>query len=244
MKKIIALISVVLALVLGCGVGYVVAAEPNFPFDTATWDQTETPRRIMVVGDSLVAQSQTLVEAEAKARTHTPDVFAVPGGAPCDVLPTYGTRATASSPQQVSLAFIGNARSDCMISRFGSVPPATLTSADVARITAIYRQDYITIINFNLSRGAVTWFNAIPAMGPGTYHKQMTDSLNTMMRTLADQYGGVGYDATARELLTPGGVYSSFLAGQQVRYSDYTHLEAPYGTTLYALGLLAGPIKP
>lgn len=240
MKKIVAL---VIAIFLGM-TGVVLAAEPNFPFDGEAWDQTESPRRIMAAGDSLVAQSQTLIEAESRARAHTPNVFAVSGGAPCDLLPTYGTRATAFAPNQVSLAFIGNARSACMVSRLGGALPATLTAADVARVTAVYRQDYITIINFNLSKNAVTWFNAVPAMGAGTYHKQMTDSLNTMMKSLADQYGGVGYDATARELLTPGGVYSSFMAGHQVRYSDLTHLQAPYGTTQYALGLLSGPMAP
>jgi hypothetical protein len=244
MKKTIAIIAALVVLVLGVGISCGIAAEPNFPFDTAQWDQTETPRKILVGGDSLTAQSSTLLQSEGSARAHTVDVFAVSGGAPCDLLSTYGTRFTGFVPKQVSFAFIGNARSDCMVQRLGGALPATLTAADVARVTAVYRQDYITMINFNYSHGAVTWFNAVPLMGNGTYHKQMTDSLNSMMSGLADQYAGVGYDTTARQLLSPTGVYSSYLAGQQVRYSDMTHLEAPYGTTLYALGLLAGPIKP
>jgi len=221
-----------------------VASSGSFPHDTATWDATDAPTRILLAGDSLVGQSGPAAVALGQQRAHTVGQLARSGGAPCDLLPSYGATTTQFAPRQVVFAFVGNATSPCMQAALGwSRPPAVLTSAQVARITAVYRAHLTVLVRWNLARGATTWLAAAPLMARGTWHGQMTASLNAMYADLAADLGGVAYSAAARNLLSPRGVYEATnAAGLPVRHSDGTHLRAPYGTTQHALGLLAGPL--
>jgi hypothetical protein len=164
----------------------------------------------------------------------------VSGGAPCDLTPSYGGWASAFGPQAVAFAFVGNATSACMQAETGMArPPARLTAAQVASITTAYRKHLLTLIRWNQARGIESWLIAPPIMAAGTWHGQVNASLNTMYRDLAAA-AGARYSSSARSLLAPTGVYVGTIAGLPVRYSDGTHLRAPYGTTLHATGLLSG----
>jgi hypothetical protein len=52
-------------------------------------------RRVAVYGDSLVGQTRPVLEALARTRGTAVDVWGLSGGAPCDLLPTYGARVRA-----------------------------------------------------------------------------------------------------------------------------------------------------
>ena len=228
---------VVLALVLVLGTGVALA----FPNDGASWDATESPnRRMMILGDSLVVQAGPTALALAAQREHVLDVRPINGGAPCDLTPVYGGWATAFRPQAVAFAFVGNATSACMMAETGISPvPARLTATQVTAITAAYRRHLLTLIRWNQARGIESWLIAPPIMAAGTWHGQLNASLNTMYRDLATA-AGARYSSSGRSLLSPAGVFAYSVAGLPVRHTDGTHLRAPYGTTLFATGLLSG----
>lgn len=228
---------VALALVLVLGTGVALA----FPNDGASWDATESPnRRMMVLGDSFISQAGPTALALATQREHVLDIRPVGGGAPCDLTPVYGGWATAFRPQTVALAFVGNATSACMMAETGISPvPARLTAAQVGAIVLAYRHHLVTLIRWNQARGIESWLIAPPIMAAGTWHGQVNASLNTMYRDLATQVGA-RYSPSVRNLLAPAGAFSYSIAGLPVRHTDGTHLRAPYGTTLYATGILSG----
>ena len=228
---------VVLAFLLVIGTGVALA----FPGDEASWDATESPnRRMMVFGDSFLVQAGPATQALATQREHVLEVRTVNGGAPCDLTPNYGGWATAFRPQAVAFAFVGNATSACMQAETGMArPPARLTPAQVAAITAAYRKHLLTLIRWNQARGIESWLIAPPIMAAGTWHGQVNASLTTMYRDLATA-AGARYSSSARSLLAPAGAFAYTIAGLPVRHSDGTHLRAPYGTTLFAMGLLSG----
>jgi hypothetical protein len=228
---------VVLALVLVVGTGVALA----FPNDGATWDATESPnRRMMILGDSFINQAGPTALALATQREHVLDIRPVGGGAPCDLTPVYGGWVTPFRPQAVAFAFVGNATSACMKAETGISPvPARLTATQVAAITFVYKRHLMTLIRWNQARGIESWLIAPPIMAAGTWHGQVNASLTTMYRELATQTGA-RYSPSARSLLAPAGVFTYTVGGLPVRHTDGTHLRAPYGTTLYATGILSG----
>lgn len=230
-------------LTVGLVLGMTVSSAFAFPFDTATWDSAESPnRKIMIVGDSLVAQSGGAATALGEQREHSVKAWGISGGAACDFTPVYGGEATAFGiPDAVAFAFVGNASSDCMVAELGWTSDCCLTTAEVAQVVAVYRKHLLTMINWNKAMGVESWLIASPIMANGTYHGQMTSQLNTMLSDLATTTG-TRFTAASRSLLSPGGVYTDTVGGLPVRHPDGTHLRAPYGTGLHALGLLSGPM--
>jgi hypothetical protein len=218
----------------------------TYPYQGATWDQNEAPSTVEYVGDSLTAQVGPVLTTLGGQRCHTIDVWATPGGAPCDFLPGYGAHTAAVAPRWVSIGFVGNATSQCMLDHIGwSRPPAHLTADQVSLIGYWYETDLRAMVRWNLANNIRTLLILPPQMNRGTWHGQMTDELIARYQRVAAAYGGVGVDDGPRDALTPGGVYrqSVSVAGVDVpvRHTDGTHLHAPYGTWLYASAALITP---
>lgn len=215
-----------------------------FPNDSEAWDATEPHnRRIMVIGDSLIKQSAGAIEALATQREHAVNVQFASGTAPCDWTARYGGLAAPFAPDAVAFAFIGNATTDCMTRELGWRVDCCLTTGEVAAVVVVYRKHLTAVIRWNTARGIESWLTASPVMGAGTFHGQITGQLNAMLADLAADEGPlVHYSTTAQQLLAPTGAYTGTIAGLPVRHPDKTHLRAPYGTTLHATGVLAGPM--
>lgn len=214
-----------------------------YPGKDASWDRNEPQRRLAVYGDSLVMQTKPLLEALAGTRSTAVDVWEVSGAAPCDLLPTYGTRVKAFAAERVQLAFVGNATTECMTSRIGGRPPGNLTAAQRTRIVQVYEADLAAIVGWNRAAGVRTWLALPPVMAPQTWHGQLTAPLTAALTRLAARYpDDVRVNSAPRDALTPGGTYrsSTVLNGRpvQLRHRDGTHLFAPVGTTLNAQALL------
>jgi hypothetical protein len=214
-----------------------------YPGKDASWDANEPQRRLAVYGDSLVMQTKPLLQALAGTRATAVDVWELSGAAPCDLLPTYGTRVLAFAAERVELAFVGNATTECMTSRIGGRPPGTLTPAQRARIVQVYETDLEALVRWNRSAGVRTYLAVPPVMAPRTWHGQLTAPLTAALTRLAARYpGDVRLNTAPREALTPDGAYRSsmLLNGRTVplRHRDGTHLHAPVGTTLNAQALL------
>jgi hypothetical protein len=214
-----------------------------YPGKDASWDRNEPQRRLAVYGDSLVMQTKPLLEALAGTRATAVDVWELSGAAPCDLLPTYGTRVSAFAAERVQLAFVGNATTGCMTSRIGGRPPGTLTPALRTRIVQVYETDLEAIVRWNRSAGVRTYLALPPAMAAQTWHGQLTVPLTAALRRLAARFpDDVRLNTAPRDALTPDGVYRSsvLLNGRsvQLRHRDGTHLFAPVGTTLNAQALL------
>jgi hypothetical protein len=232
-------LTVLLALVFAV---LVPTAALAFPFDGETWDASEPPnRRIMLVGDSVTAQSGPAAIALGEQREHAVKVWAISGGTPCDFTAGYGGEASTFDAQAVAFAFVGNAARECVETELGWAVDCCLTSAEVAQVVAVYRKHLTTMINWNNTMGVESWLIASPMMAAGTFHGQLTAQLNAMYSDLATATGA-RYTAAARSLLSPGGAYTATVGGLPVRHPDGTHLRAPYGTTLHATGLLSGPM--
>lgn len=209
----------------------------------STWDANEPQRRLAIYGDSLVMQTKPLLGALAATRATALDVWELPGGAPCDLLPKYGGRMRAFGTQRVELAFVGNATSACMTSRIGGRPPGVLSLAKRQQIASAYTADLSALIRWNRNNRVLTYLVLPPAMARGTWHGQLTASLTAAMTRLAAQNPAhVRLNRAPRDTLTPGGVYrqTTVLNGRtvQLRHRDGTHLFAPVGTTLNAQALL------
>ena len=221
------------------------AAVPRAPYpgQGTSWDAGEPQRRLAVYGDSLVKQSRPLLEAMAATRATAVDVWDLSGGAPCDLLPTYGARVRAFAADRVELAFVGNATTACMTSRIGGRPPGVLSPALRTRIVQVYEADLDALVRWNRSAGVRTYLALPPVMAPGTWHGQLTVPLTAALTRLAARYpADVRINTAPRDALTPGGAYRSttVLNGRrvQLRHRDGTHLFAPVGTTLHAQALL------
>lgn len=214
-----------------------------YPGKDTSWDAGEPQRRVAVFGDSLVKQSRSSVEALAATRATAVDVWDLSGGAPCDLLPTYGARVKAFAAERVELAFVGNATSECMTSRIGGRPPGRLSPALRTRIVQVYEADLAALVSWNRATGVRTYLALPPVMAPMTWHGQLTGPLTAALTRLAARYPDeVRLNTAPRDALTPGGTYRSsvVLNGRSVplRYSDGTHLFAPVGTAVHGQALL------
>lgn len=233
---------------------------PRWFGDGQPWDQSETGRTELIVGDSLSGQFGGPLTALAAQRAQHWEVWGTSGAAPCDILPDYGTHVLAMDPlpSRIALEFVGNVGNthhgvdDCMVSRLWpgmDRSPATLSTADRARITSLYRGDLTTIINFNLAHNMQTVLIDPPVMQPGTYFNQVNANLVAMYDSLSTQFGGVGSTHLIRDTITPNDTWRQSVTTAdgntfQVRYTDGTHLAAPYGTQLYAAAAFAALSLP
>lgn len=209
----------------------------------ASTDATGPKRRLAVFGDSLVTQTRPQLRALAAARGTALDVWDWSGGAPCDLLPTYGTRVKAFAAERVELAFVGNATTECMTSRIGGRPPGRLSPELRTRIAQLYEADLEAIVRWNRTAGIRTYLVPPPVMAPQTWHGQLTGDLTAALTRLAARHpADVRLNSAPREALTPGATYRStvLLQGRpaRVRHRDGTHLLAPLGTSLNAQALL------
>ena len=214
-----------------------------YPGKDTSWDANEPQRRLAVYGDSLVKQTKPQLLALAATRATAVDVWDLSGGAPCDLLPTYGARVQAFAAERVQLAFVGNATTECMTSRIGGRPPGTLSPALRTRIVQAYETDLEAIVRWNRSVGVRTYLALPPVMAPQTWHGQLTAPLTAALSRLAARFpADVLLNAAPRDALTPGGTYRSTAVvnrrAVQLRHHDGTHLFAPVGTTLNAHALL------
>ena len=199
-------------------------------------------RRVAVYGDSLVGQSRPLLGALARTRGTAIDVWGLSGGAPCDLLPTYGARVRAFGAQRVELAFVGNATTACMTSRIGGRPPGRLSPALRTRIVQLYEADLGAIVRWNRSAGVRTHLVPPPVMAPQTWHGQLTAGLTAAMTRLAAGHPAeVRVNPAPHDTLTPGGTYRATMVLQgrpvRLRHRDGTHLLTPVGTSLHAQAL-------
>lgn len=199
-------------------------------------------RRLAVYGDSLVMQTTPQLQALARTRGTALDVWHWSGGAPCDLLPTYGARVKAFAADRVELAFVGNATTACMTSRIGGRPPGRLSPQLRTRIVQLYEADLGAIVRWNRSAGVRTYLVPPPVMARYTWHGQLTDGLAAAMRRLAARApADVRINAAPRDTLTPGATYRATLVLQgrpvRMRHRDGTHLLAPVGTSLNAQAL-------
>jgi hypothetical protein len=125
--------------------------------------------------------------------------------------------------------------------------PARLTTADQARIAALYRQDLTVLIRWNQAHGIETVLVEPPAMRPKTYFAQVDDDLVRGYDAMGAA-GGVRTTGLVRETLSPGGGWRQAVTTadgtHRLRHTDGTHLSAPYGTQLYATALLAALSAP
>ena len=200
-------------------------------------------RRVAVYGDSLVTQTRPQLRALAATRGTAVDVWDWSGGAPCDLLPTYGARVKAFAAERVELAFVGNATTPCMTSRIGGRPPGRLSPELRTRIVQLYEGDLDAIVRWNRSAGVRTHLVPPPVMAPQTWHGQLTTGLTAAMARLAARHpADVRLNTAPHDVLTPGGAYRGtvVLDGRPVRmrHRDGTHLLAPVGTSLNAQALL------
>lgn len=224
-----------------------IAPASAYPGQGATWDAGEPHSSILIIGDSFVMQGGPTAVALAEQRDHQAEAWAISGGAACDFVGEYGTRAEGiGNLTDVAIAFVGNATSACMESALGD-PPAVLNTTQVNAIVARYRLYLTNIVNWNQARGIATYLIAAPVMAAGTWHGQVTNAYNAMLIDLAADENTatqrVRYTQSARRLLSPNGTFTETLAGLQIRHpSDGTHLYAPYGTTLWGTGVLSGPL--
>jgi hypothetical protein len=250
----VALLAVVLSAVAGCvatvdprpaGGGPVAAPACSYEFDRASWDAREPPRTAMLVGDSLVGQVSGLVDDLAAQRCHDVTPWALSGAAPCDLLPSYGDRLAGPGPEltRVTLAFVGNASSPCMLAALGWTargrPPPTLTAAEVSRVGSRYEDDLRAMVRWNLAHDLETVLVLPPAMGPGTWHGQVNDELIARMTAIGGDYGGAVRATGAPRDVLGGDTYRATLGGVPIRKADDgTHLAAPLGQQLYAAALV------
>lgn len=236
------------------------AADPRWFGDGASWDQSEVSRTELVIGDSLAGQFSGPLTALAAQRAQHWEVWAISGSAPCDALPTYGDHILAMSPlpSRIGIAYVGNVGNmhngvdDCMVSRLWpgmDRSPATLSTADRARIANLYRGDIAQMIQWNLAHNMQTILIDPPVMQSGTYFHQVNANLVDSYDTLAAQYGGVGSTHLVRDTVSPGEAFRQSLTEPDgnvfaVRATDGTHLAAPYGTQLYAAAAFAALTVP
>lgn len=200
-------------------------------------------RRLAVYGDSLVAQTRPVLESLARTRGTAVDVWGLSGGAPCDLLPTYGARVRAYAAERVELAFVGNATSACMTSRIGGRPPGRLAPALRSRIVQLYEADLDAIVRWNRASGVRTYLVPPPVMAPQTWHGQLTSGLTAAMTRLAARHpADVRLNRAPTDVLTPAGAYRATTVVQgrpvRMRHRDGTHLLAPVGTGLNGQALL------
>ena len=217
------------------------AAMPSYAGATAPTGGPQ--RRVAVYGDSLVTQTRPVLRALAATRGTALDVWDWSGGAPCDLLPTYGARVRAFAPERVELAFVGNATTECMTSRIGGRPPGRLSPELRARIVQLYEGDLDAVVRWNRSAGIRTYLVPPPVMAPQTWHGQLTAGLTAAMGRLAARHpADVRLNTAPHDTLTPGATYRATVPLQgrpaRMRHRDGTHLLAPVGTSLNAQALL------
>ena len=218
------------------------AVRAPYPGKDASWDANEPQRRLAVYGDSLVTQTKPQLRALAASRGVAVDVWDWSGGAPCDLLPTYGARVKAFAAEHVQLAFVGNATTACMTSRIGGRPPGRLSPELQTQIGQLYARDLDAIVRWNRSAGVRTSLVPPPLMAPQTWHGQLTAELTAAVIRLAARHpADVRLNAAPRDTLTPGSAYRSTLVldgrPARMRHRDGTHLLAPVGTSLNAQAL-------
>ena len=219
-----------------------VAAVAPYPGEVPRGTAGPQPR-VAVYGDSLVGQTRSVLASLARSRATAVDVWGLSGGAPCDLLPTYGERVTAFRADHVQLSFVGNATTECMTSRIGGRPPGRLSPELKARIAGLYEADLEAIVRWNSTAGVRTSLALPPVMAAQTWHGQLTDGLTTALTRLAARHpADVRLNTAPRDVLTPGATYRSTveLHGRpaRMRHRDGTHLLAPVGTSLNAQALL------
>lgn len=218
------------------------AAAALAPYPGRTVPAGGAPPRLAVYGDSLVGQTRPVLQSLARTRGAAVDVWGLSGGAPCDLLPTYGARLRAFAADRVQLAFVGNATTECMTSRIGGRPPGRLSPALRSRIVQLYEADLDALVRWNRSAGVRTSLAVPPVMAAQTWHGQLTAGLTAAMTRLAARHpADVRLNTSPRDVLTPGGAYraTTELGGRPVRmrHRDGTHLLAPVGTSLNAQAL-------
>ena len=219
-----------------------VAAVAPYPGEVPAATAGPQPR-VAVYGDSLVGQTRPVLASLARSRATAVDVWGLSGGAPCDLLPTYGARVKAFQADRVQLSFVGNATTECMTSRIGGRPPGRLSPELKARIVALYETDLEAIVRWNSATGVRTDLALPPVMAAQTWHGQLTDGLTAALTRLAARHpAAVRLNRAPRDVLTPGATYRSTveLDGRpaRMRHRDGTHLLAPVGTSLNAQALL------
>ena len=239
----------------------------RYAYDGTVTDQSIPDKTLVFYGDSVQGQAGPVVQALGEQRAHTVVIHALSGGAPCNAVtgqplnipghmgntgPTYVetlnalTATNGHHPDSVTFAYVGNANTQCMLDELGwASMPGVLTQGQVDAIVAQYRADLLTMIDYNLGHGIVSWLVGPPRMAAGTWHGQLNDELEAMYNDVAAM-GGVGINNGPRNLLsfTQFQTYAS-LNGQniRIRYTDGTHLELPYGQWMYAMGELM-PLIP
>lgn len=233
-----ALATAAVAAVAGPGL----ATGSRYPFDGHPTDETATSRTILVVGDSVTKQASGAIHALAEQRGDKVDVWALFGSAPCDFLSGYTRRLDSVHPTEVSIAFMGNTTSACMVKALGPAH-ARLTPREVDAVGARYYRDLATLVAVNEARHIRTWLVAPPAMGRGTFLAQLNHVLLVRLAQLQQRFRHAHLDTGGRDLLTPGGLFrfTERYGGvaHPLRYRDGEHLRLPYGTTLWALGILS-----
>lgn len=230
------------------------AAEPapDCALPDASWDSQEPPVSVAVAGDSVLGQAATAITTLAEQRCHLVTIAARSGGAPCDLLPSYGAVMSAAPHplRRVMLSWVGNVgASPCMVAAMGqnfgtarwgddANGPATLTAAEVTRAGQLYEASLRQMVAWDLAMNIQTVFVLPPPMRPGTYHRQMEAQLIERYTNIGDAFGGVWTTSSPRALLG-GDTWQASVAGLQVRHTDNVHLHAPGGTRLWALGIVS-----
>jgi len=155
-------------------------------------DQSIPDKTLVFYGDSVQGQAGPVVQALGEQRAHTVVIHALSGGAPCNAVtgqplnipghmgntgPTYVetlnalTATNGHHPDSVTFAYVGNANTQCMLDELGwASMPGVLTQGQVDAIVAQYRADLLTMIDYNLGHGIVSWLVGPPRMAAGTWH--------------------------------------------------------------------------
>lgn len=158
-------------------------------------------------------------------------VHAWPGTAPCDWLSGYEQALQQDKPTYVVLAFVGNHATDCM--KPYDAEPALISK---------YRSDLSVMAGALAIKYGVKVAFVVPPLMSGTEAANLPradPAIGQMYCALAATAPDrARCDTTARDLLSPDGVYTDTVGGQVVRQPDGVHLTAD-GAHLWAQGVVA-----
>lgn len=191
---------------------------------------------VLVVGDSLVAETVPYLVPLAASRGVEMTVRAVGGTAPCDWVDVLGGLLLGRAPDLVVFGFSGNALTPCMADR----PPGSDGYYEAYREAAAALTALATAVG-----GEVWWIERIPFADPTA--EAARAPLDTIYRHTD---GATGLVPVRRQLAGPDGGFASTAPGRypweaegrvRIRSDDGVHLgaeETPYGAIRYALSIV------
>ncbi len=182
-------------------------------------------RKVLVIGDSLSAQSAPAFEADLQAKGFTPAVHALSGSGLLDLQVNWGAQATelikSFDPDVVSVEFIGD------YGLFGERPGIAPHSPQFYAAWARAAQQLEDILT---SRGAQVYWVIGPPVAQAQGEQELVD-LDHIYESLHAPDTPSGHPLIIDEVTpfsAPGGGYTEFLPGPggapvQVRAPDGTH---------------------